>query len=335
MFDAQCINQAFHQRESPNPKRSMCHMLHRDELAYLADTCGKSESLAFALVCKAWRNALPDDLKTDTSPLYKSTKPHPRLMWAIGCGFRPVLASAAKHGSIHMLEHIRDCCVEPSLHSRKQACITAAHNEHLNTLQWMHNAAYVFDTFTASAAALGGHLETLRWLRSIQCEWDFYTCINAAHGGHLQVLQWALGKGCRWHAHATWHAACGGHLHVLAWVDAAGYKVSNNTCDGAARNGYLDVLKWCRMKNYPWNHWTIEGAAGRGHLNVVKWACANGCTWNTFAPCAAAKGGHLHVLKWFRSTGCGWNHSSIVNAARNRNDVKILDWLAELDVSGV
>lgn len=49
-------------------------------------------------------------------------------------------------------------------------------------------------------AALNGHLETLEFLREIGFHWDSDTCANAVKGGHLEVLKWARENGCEWDA---------------------------------------------------------------------------------------------------------------------------------------
>jgi hypothetical protein len=52
--------------------------------------------------------------------------------------------------------------------------------------------------YICANAALNGHLETLGFLRENGFPWNSQTCMNAVGGSHLEVLLWARSNGCEW-----------------------------------------------------------------------------------------------------------------------------------------
>jgi hypothetical protein len=93
-------------------------------------------------------------------------------------------------------------------------CSAAAHNGHLEVLQWARQQGCPWGTATCWLAAEAGHLAVLQWARQHGCPWDEETCAWAAEGGHLELLRWARQQGCPWDKSAcAWAASCWPDVH--------------------------------------------------------------------------------------------------------------------------
>ena len=70
----------------------------------------------------------------------------------------------------------------------------------------------------ASFCAFGGQLELLKWVRAQGCPWNERVCNAAAYACHLDILQYARKHNCPWNQFTAIHAASGGDKKILAWM---------------------------------------------------------------------------------------------------------------------
>ncbi|CAN0562518.1 unnamed protein product, partial [Laminaria digitata] len=82
----------------------------------------------------------------------------------------------------------------------RSTCCRAAHNGHLEVLEWARlngcsDMEFDFSLFfTGSAAA--GRLDILQWPRAEGCPWDHHTYEEPRRLGHGDVMNWASLNGC-------------------------------------------------------------------------------------------------------------------------------------------
>ncbi len=201
----------------------------------------------------------------------------------------------------------------------------AAHEGHLELVQYINEKGHGMGTWTCAYAARAGQLEVLKWLKARGCPWDKWTCANAAYSGHLETLEWARSLGCPWDATTCAEAAAGGYLDVLIWAHACGCPWDEATCNAAAGGGHLEILKWAHENGCPWDEWTCAHAAKHGRLELLKWIKGQACPWDTWTCESAASAGHLDVLEWARSQGCPWDERTTIAAAQNGH-LEVVQW---------
>jgi hypothetical protein len=128
---------------------------------------------------------------------------------------------------------------------RSNACVRAAGDAALCSLQWLYQQGCPWGGGTCEAAARGGHLEVLQWAREQGCPWDEETCSLAAFSGHLEVLQWARQHGCRWSEETCEDAIFYGHLQVLQWAHQQGGPFDKAHCLALAKvTLHTEVVEW-------------------------------------------------------------------------------------------
>jgi hypothetical protein len=130
---------------------------------------------------------------------------------------------------------------------------------HLNIIQWATNKKIVVGEFgdtgdmacVLNAAAEGGHRETLDWLRNNGFKWDSFTIAGAAKGGHLEIVKWLRTEGCDWSANVYVQAAKYGHLEIIKWAHANGLSLGRFDLSGyAAKRGNREILEWVRENEF-------------------------------------------------------------------------------------
>ena len=97
-------------------------------------------------------------------------------------------------------------------------------------------------------------------------------------------------------------------------------------CKAAARSGQLEELKVLRADGCPWSDWTCWGAADGGHLEVLQWLRAKSCPWDERTCAWAADSGYLEVLQWAHANGMTWNRKTLIDEARTRGHLELLNW---------
>eukprot|EP01052_Picozoa_sp_SAG31_P029393 SAG31_NODE_2918_length_4914_cov_3.620145_5_plen_582_part_00 len=326
-------------------------------LELIARLVGADDRLAFALVCRSFRDALflhcpPCPSGHEHAGKRIITREAACLMNVARAQWiadlepdweywrRDALYTAAKVGSVKVLWWLlrQGCDFPPDL------CDAAAYGGHMGAVEWCICAAVLPHGLicaavlpptgtTCGAAAAGGHLELLQYFRSIECDWDETTCSAASRNGHLAVLQWARAAGCPWDQNTCSAASRNGHLTVLQWARAAGCPWDKNTCFQAAANGHLDVLTWARTNGCAWadgNEFDLNpvcaGAARGGFLDVLIYLRANGCNCTLATCCLAAEGGHKEVVEWLVATGCCDWHSRIMASMAEHGHLALLKW---------
>jgi len=142
-------------------------------------------------------------------------------------------------------------------------------------------------------AAHNGHLEVVQWLhyKSITESDRYKGCTawamdGAAKHGHIEVVQW-LHNNCK-EGCTIWamnDAAANGHLDVVKWLYEKYITKSNRNDDCihtviyyAAQNGHLDVVKWLCERYFTvfneYNNYVLDimaHAVENNHQNIVEW----------------------------------------------------------------
>lgn len=304
--------------------------ISRDVLAQFVED---DQYFFFASVCRAWREAWPQNRPKVTRAITSYTSVS-QLQCSFDCGLKRTKAvcnAAAAAGNLEALRCARgkSPLLQPTQHgksdeatavrvTRRGSCIL-----HVAQLGWRKLGLAVamttrkscrrqqdlcpWDLTTTAEAAAGGHLIAVQWLRENGCPWDWQTCARAAKGGYLKILQWCRANGCPWNEHSCSEAAAGGHLHVIQWARSQGCHWGTGTTFAAARGGHMNTLRWLVARGCPWDKRTCGGAAWQGHGQIVRFARENGCDWDAGTCCGAAFSGSLSLLQWARAEGCPWD----------------------------
>ena len=322
--------------------------------------------LALKLVCRAMRDAHPQETTTNLMALIGSAK---MVAWYVSVSRHPSVCErswipmgrfglvAAEFGQMVVLQTLQHCA---GYQFSRKTCAGAAMGGRIETLKWlraqdcpwdsmtfevaarrghlpiveyaMRNGCHVNDKRACAAAAQSGNLEMLQTMRGWGFEWDKETCEAAAQHGHLEVLKWAREEGCRWDQTTGAYAARQGHIHVLEWLaqTSLGFEDAwghSMVLSWAAGGGQLATVQWLSARGYRCNNGrACSAAAAGGRLDVLKWLVANGHEWDEDVTHAAAESGHNALLQWAIANGCKYDAETCAKAAE-RGDLAMLKWL--------
>ena len=265
---------------------------------------------------------------------------------------------AAKGGHVSTIQALQSCGesdLERATEDRRTAGMLAAHNGHVEVMQFLHRAGCDLDRADSNGWTAGilaveyGHLEVVKFLHTAGCDLEKANNngntagILAADSGHVEVMQFLYRAGCDLDKAnnngdtAGILAARSGHLEVVKFLHRAGCDFGKADNDGwtagilAARNGHLEVVKFlhragCDFGKADNDGWTAGIlAAENGHLEVVKFLHRAGCDFGKAnnhgwtAGIWAARNGHLEMVRFLHRAGC-----DLEKANNNGNTAGIL-----------
>ena len=290
------------------------------------------EALAFAMTCRASRDAMKEALKerkgsTQTSVKWlTSSQKHYKtkggvpvsrewIKWAYSMkweySYKSLYNDEDKEGLLPFL---------------------AGRGGFKDVLVWLKSEGCVLDINACWGAALGGHIKMLKYLKSEGVAFDKETCRHAARGGHLKVLKYLRSEGVSFDSSTSGGAAQGGYINVLKYLKTKGASFDKETCRYAAYSGHIDVLKYLKSEGVAFNSWASFGAAIGGQIDVLKYLRNEGTVFSSFAYDGAANGGHVDALKYLKSQGAIFDQNTCESAACAGHR-HVLDYLESIGVT--
>lgn len=212
-----------------------------------------------------------------------------------------VLAVAAIHGHIHILEYLK----ERGWKFPFEIEYLALYNGQLATLRWLkencnlrlaNGNPIVFVQCLFSTIGLmklsentKGCFDSLMWLEDNGHTLPDITLELAVNHGYLEPLRLRKEKGCEFKDEFALirAAALYGHVHILSWLKENGsmFKQSSDTClyerimakcislwNRAAYGGHIRVFKWLKSNNLPYKKSScIRNAQQKEHHDAIAW----------------------------------------------------------------
>jgi hypothetical protein len=311
-------------------------MQHCDVLQYIMSFVGPYQYRFVAPVSKAFQASYLKSFPNNKETYFSAFSIEHAIFCMLECPLQgqsfaaTLCSSAARHGSLATLQHLRSLNFTWNRHTfsmavkyghahivqylhengcprdEKACCYATAEYGHVAILQFAASKKYKswMDSSMLTTAAEYGQIAILKWVhyRGLVGHWQ--VCMAAAKNGHLVLLQWLHANGYPWNTWTCSKAAKNGHLETLMWARENGCPWDSDTCSDAAANGHLPVLQWARKEGCPWNKWTCSNAARYGHLKILQWAHENGCPWDSCTCSSAARNGHSAIFRWAFENGC-------------------------------
>lgn len=229
--------------------------------------------LLTVFVCRQWK-ALSTRIKYDKTIFLSEILRNKHLhvfRWAIknGCSWNKLACfQAARNGNLTILKW--------AANNRRvwyrRSCRYAAQYGHINIIIWITNiyANLKEDREICGYAARGDYSDTLKWLREHGFVWDSRTCIYAARNNRTNILKWAIENGCPGHEMVCTNIAKYGHLDLLQLARIHNIPWDQDTCSYAAKYGYLNVLKWAIDNGCPLDkNKAYENATINKHSDII------------------------------------------------------------------
>jgi len=185
---------------------------------------------------------------------------------------------AAYYGQRPLIEVLRSKVVGHNMLGSEWEVSTsgsAAANNQIELMKWMHEEGCPFGCYTCSKAAKYGQIESLRFLReelNPPCPWNQLTPIVAAANGHLECLEYALSNGCfevfskPFLEEMFMAAAENGHVNCFDYLwEWAGFNVED---DYSSSTENLKIYNDTLDTTFEMIHW-IKAAATHGRKEIL------------------------------------------------------------------
>ncbi len=233
-------------------------------------------------------------------------------------------------GNFELLKiaHLTSC---PLVH---YAASCAAHEGHVEILNWISNFFDINMRIICSNGAGNGHINILDWLINNKYEMgrkELDMCIiKASRRGHMNVLEWLLK-----HNFIIDTPKCiestsdNSRIKILQWLFDNKLIVNSSFCEQAKNKGYLDILDFALNKGFIITNDNIELVIIEGHINVLQWLYDNNnfkpnntCCINTIIH------GKIDVLIWMLNHGCHIDET-VFDYLIKYNRINMLQWLLD------
>jgi hypothetical protein len=206
--------------------------------------------------------------------------------------------------------------------------MAAAKSGNLRVLEWMYQNGYVIDDLSVTHAAKGNQIETLKWLDERTKIRSSLAMTHAAKNGHIDVLKYLISAGYPI-GNTPYHAANSGHLDIVIFLYSIYPIVTFGIWQGAICSNNIEIPKFLRNKQIDFN----DDIFRCKNLQILIWLFDNyQIDMNVNLAASIAYDGKLECLQFLHSKGCPIHNACVFQSAVNGKNMKMLEWLHELDV---
>lgn len=191
------------------------------------------------------------------------------------------------------------------------ACIQAAKVDDVETLTYLREQGYPWDTSITNAAITHGNIKCLKYCYTMGCPLSANSMQLAAATSTVLVMELLNTFGLTYPDSVYLDCSC---LAVVQHLRAVGCEWQAKNCEVFAQQGKLDCLAYAHSDGSPWDANVCVAAAAHGHLNCLEYAHLNGCPWEHFTTSYAVLKGHFECFKYAHQRGCAVSPESMGNA---------------------
>uniref|UniRef100_A0A6C0C9Z6 Uncharacterized protein n=1 Tax=viral metagenome TaxID=1070528 RepID=A0A6C0C9Z6_9ZZZZ len=206
--------------------------------------------------------------------------------------------------------------------------MAAAKTGNFKVLEWMHHNGYVVDDSSVAFAAKGNQLETLKWLGARTTIRSSLAMAYAAKKGHMDILKYLVNAGYPI-GNTPYHAAVGGYLDIVIFLYSVYPAATFGIWQGALYSDNIEIPKFLRDKQIDFN----DDVFRCNNLQILIWLLDNyEIELNVNLASSIAYDGNLECLQFLYSKDCPINNACVFQGAVNGQNVRMLEWLYELNV---